>query len=104
MGKYTKRYGLQPDRAPKKSREMIDFDYLDKLSDEELDWLDKFSREYYNDAFTHADPLHEKGSEERRKRHRTNNERRRDIWNNLQRAPYDYTDSSVFGDEGEDDE
>lgn len=32
-------------------QEYLDYDYLDKLSAEELDWLNKFTDEYLNDSF-----------------------------------------------------
>jgi hypothetical protein len=38
---------------------MVDYDYRDQLSDEEKDWLDKFTDEYYCNGHTKKDSLHE---------------------------------------------
>jgi len=36
----------------------IDYDYWDKLSDEEKKWLDTFTDEYYDNVFNELDPVH----------------------------------------------
>jgi len=45
------------------SREYVDFDYVDKLSDEEAEWLANFADNYYSGRFRKEDdknPLKEK--------------------------------------------
>lgn len=39
--------GLKPTIYPDYVRQMVDYDYLGKLSDEEKQWLSAFSEEYY---------------------------------------------------------
>jgi hypothetical protein len=84
-----KRYGLSPYTTRKHAKEFVDFDYLAKLTPRELDWLDKFSREYYQTAFknTHRD-LHNSQTE-RRELYNTNNARRRDVWTQFTRTGSD---------------
>lgn len=59
-------------------QESIDFDYLEKLSKEDLDWLNRFMEEYNNASFKH-DTI-DGAVETRRKSYRTNNYRNRDIF------------------------
>ena len=42
---------LQKNLNLKRRQELIDFDYLDKLSDEEKEWLNKFMGEYMSASF-----------------------------------------------------
>lgn len=35
----------------KRRRDLLDYDYLNKLSDEELKWLNKFTEEYVHGTF-----------------------------------------------------
>jgi len=43
-----KHAALDPAYNIKLRYDLIDYDYLDKLSEEELDWLNKFQKEYVN--------------------------------------------------------
>lgn len=92
MTKDKKRYGLSKAHTKKKAREFVDQDYIDKLSEEEKDWLDKFNREYYQNSFSKNDEenFHKKG-EERRKAYGRENARNRDMWNKFDRSPGDLT-------------
>jgi hypothetical protein len=96
-----KRWGLIEHTVNKYARDLMDFDYLDQLTEEELDWLDQFSREYYNDDFTNQNRIHT-DKDQKRKLHDSHNKRRRDVWGYHSRMPYDYTDFTVFKDEGND--
>lgn len=82
------RFGLIKKCIKHAARDFMDYDYLDKLTEEELQFLDKFSREYYNANFTKNDRknLH-KGKLKKREIYRTDNARRRDVWANMQRIP-----------------
>ncbi len=55
------------------------------------EWLDKFSREYYQASFRKdGDNLH--SDEQRRQCYQANNERGRDMWTQMQRLPNDRSD------------
>jgi hypothetical protein len=61
-------------------RELIDYDYLDKLSPEEKEWLDRFTSEYVITNFAHKnDPLIT-DKEERKELYKQNNRRNNDIF------------------------
>jgi hypothetical protein len=88
-------YGLCKYTTRKNARSFVDFDYLDKLSPEELKWLDQFSQEFYQSRFKKFRPdldLHHT-QELRRAVYRANNERNRDVWNEFLRVPIDLTDA-----------
>ena len=99
----TKYPGLDPKVNRGNVRDVIDFDYIDKLSEEEKAFLDKFSTEYYTADFrptkTRRTPLH-KGKKARRKIYKTNNDRNSDttsyLWNYGALGSYeDLTDSDL---------
>jgi hypothetical protein len=48
MSRKKKRTALRRSALPLNIQWMFDIDYLDKLNDEELDWLCKFTEEYYH--------------------------------------------------------
>jgi uncharacterized FlgJ-related protein len=99
--KKKKHYDLIPAAMHKQSRDFVDFDYVEKMTEEEKDWLNKFSAEYYNNNFTAENPV-TPDKVARRKYYQRNNERRRDMWNEFQRMPHDYTDFLGKKEEGED--
>ncbi len=51
----VKHPNLKPSQSPKARGKFIDYDYLDKLDDKTLDWLDKFTGEYHGASFNHDD-------------------------------------------------
>jgi hypothetical protein len=84
--KRKKRLGLNKSSVKNGARECVDFDYLDKLTSEELDFLDKFCREEYNNDLTHEQPLNRPPFNRLYNQH---NARNRDIWNQGQRVEFD---------------
>lgn len=46
---FSKRHNLRI-----RQEELNDFDYLDKLSEKEKEWMNKFLEEYVNDDFRHS--------------------------------------------------
>lgn len=93
-------YGLSKQHTRAHVRDMLDMDYLAKLSEEELQFLDKFAREYYQNAFTNTKKdLHPAKSEKRRALYRADHARRRDVWTQCNRMPFDFTDTVDFEDE-----
>ena len=77
------RYGLEPWVNHKKVRDFIDFDYLNKLSDDELDYLNKFSTEYYSANFNNDESDLHQTVIKRRKSYNANNARNRDVYNQM---------------------
>lgn len=62
----------------KARHEFCDYDYLDKLNNEEYEFLRKFNREYLNADFKHKKRLLNK--KQRKKSYTDNNSRNRDIY------------------------
>lgn len=71
---------LDPKFMPKVRREYLDIDYLDQLSDEEKEWLNKFMDESLNASFKNdgRDKIQDKDS--KRKVYSENNARNRDLY------------------------
>jgi hypothetical protein len=57
-----------------------DYDYLDKLSPNELKWLKGFHREYINADFAHRHTRHYKSKKQRKAIYDANNARNRDLY------------------------
>ncbi len=83
--------GLDPKVNRINLRDVIDFDYINSLTDAQKEWLSKFSVEYYSAGFDHTKtsyknktPIH-KGKKARRKIYKRNNDRNFDmtsyLWN-----------------------
>lgn len=70
---------LKKDLNLKTRYELIDYDYLDKLGPDELEWLNKFTSEYTNADFRHTKPLH-KTKKRRKECYSANNARNRCIF------------------------
>lgn len=79
-----KLYNISPKTVRPSLREYVDFDYINKLSDEEKAWLDEFSRGYYmadlKKSTIFTDP------EEKKELFRANNARTRDVYNKQRRS------------------
>lgn len=77
----TKYPGLRPELNLKTRYELIDYDYVHKLSEEEKKWLNKFTEEYVNaslDSVNLKNNLHNT-DELKKDCYRRNNARNRDI-------------------------
>jgi len=83
----TKRYGLHKSTVKKAVREFVDYDYLDQLTEAEKDYLDKFSREFYNGDIAATAPVHPPIFKLRL--YAANNSRNRDVFS-MWRRGYDY--------------
>ena len=79
----------------KHARDFLDYDYVDKLSEKDRAWLEKFSREFYQINFTNTRKDKHARQADRRRCYNDDNARRRDMWNNLLRAPFDLADILV---------
>lgn len=69
--------GLDPKVNRVNLRDLIDFDYISKLSDKDKEWLSKWSKEYYSADFRHEKPIH-KAKKSRLEIYRNNNSRNQD--------------------------
>lgn len=83
----------------KKVRDFIDFDYLDKLSPAELDWLNKFSTEFYSANFNNDESDLHQTVIKRRQLYNSNNARNRDAYNQWSRETLDDTEQLNKDDE-----
>lgn len=81
-------------------KDFLDFDYVNKLSEEELDYLEKFAKEYYGAKFDRTNNLHDT-PEARRLCYSGHNQRQRDMWNRYDR---DLGDCEAMVKKPEDDE
>lgn len=68
---------------PKVRQEYIDYDYLDKLSGEEKNWLNKFSEEYINAKFNNDETDLDQTPEGRKAAYDRNNARNRCLYSQL---------------------
>ena len=75
MEKYP---ALKPELNLKTRYEQIDIDYLNKLTEEEKAWLNKFMEEYVNASFQHKNVI-QKSSKHKKDSYDRNNSRNRDI-------------------------
>lgn len=80
---------------------LIDYDYLDKLSDKELAFLNAFTSEYINADMNHNGPKLHKTKKQKKDCYDRNNARNRDILTRAQAMGVsDYLDD-VFSNEAE---
>lgn len=70
---------LKPELNLKTRYDLIDYDYLDQLSEKEKDWLNRFTEEYTNAKYDHEGPRIQKKKKERLDSYNRNNYRNRDI-------------------------
>lgn len=86
----VKNPGLKKQYNSKVKQEYIDYDYVDKLSPEEAEWLNKFSEEYIGAKLNHHDALHDT-PELRKDCFDRNNARQRCIYGNSKAKNAVYT-------------
>lgn len=70
---------LDPKYNLKSRSDLYDFDYLDKLSDKEKEWLNTFSEEFNNANFNHGKKILHKSKLLKKDCYGMNNRRNRDI-------------------------
>ena len=71
---------LKPEFNLKTRFELIDHDYIDKLSPKEKDWLNRFNEEWVNANFKHAGKRIMTSKDDERASYSRNNARNRCIW------------------------
>lgn len=70
---------LKPELNLKTRYDLIDYDYIDQLSEKEKDWLNRFTEEYTNAKYDHEGPRIQKRKKDRLESYGRNNSRNRDI-------------------------
>jgi hypothetical protein len=70
---------LDPKFNLKTRSDLIEADYIDQLSEEEKDWLNRFNEEYVNANFGHKGKLIQRRKAYRKDSYDRNNARNRDI-------------------------
>lgn len=76
----TTRPGLKRELNPKSRWELLDFDYIGKLSEKEKDFLNKFAEEYIHGSFEHNRKDLHKTKKSKRECYNRNNARNRDLY------------------------
>jgi len=76
----SKHPALNPKFAPKVRKDYLDFDYLDQLSEEEKDWLNKFVDEELHASFKNDKRDLNRTKKDRRRVYSNNNSRNRDLY------------------------
>lgn len=71
---------LKPELNLKSRFEVIDYDYVGKLSEKEKDYLNRFTEEWANANFKHEGPRIMKTKEDERQSYARNNARNRCTW------------------------
>lgn len=108
----AKHPNLKPELNLKTRSDLIDFDYLDKLSEEEKDWLNKFSGEFHGASFL-KEPKRKKGPgrpkrsknlhdtpELKKSCYDLNNARNRDIYTRAKASgQFDYLEDIITNEE-----
>lgn len=79
----VKRPALQQKYTHRLRQETLDYDYLDKLSEAELDWLNKFTEEYQNAGFKQDGTDIDKTATGRKASYDRNNARNRCLYGHL---------------------
>ena len=98
------RYGLSKNNTHKKSRDFLDMDYINKLTDSEIRWMDKFCREYYQNHFTNSSRDKHDTKELKRRCYSNENSRERDMWNKFFRTDGNLIDCMPDTDDEDEDE
>ena len=76
----SKHPALNPRFSPKVRKDYLDFDYLDQLSPEEKDWLNKFVDEELHASFKNDERDLNQSKEDKRRVYSNNNSRNRDLY------------------------
>jgi hypothetical protein len=76
----TKNPGLVHEVNPKTRWELMDQDYINKLSEKEKEWLSNFNEEYISGNFSHKGKKFHKTKKARRECYSRNNARNRDLY------------------------
>jgi len=71
-------YGIVSKTQKRIRKEIVDYDYIDKLNYEEAEWLDRFSREFNGADFKHEGAIVNKTKKQRKTCTDRNNSRNRD--------------------------
>lgn len=99
--KKDKLAGLKPGSHRRGSRDFVDFDYVEELTDDEKVWLEKFAQEYYRAYFENdGGDLHPEKSPERKICYDANNARNRDLWNQRNRNRFPDEDAFAEDEDG----
>lgn len=75
----TKYPALNPSLNLKTRTDLLDYDYLDKLSEKDKEWLNRFTEEYTHARFDHKGKKIQKKKEQIKDSYDRNNARNRDI-------------------------
>lgn len=75
-------YGAYSKNHPRSVQWMVDYDYLNKLSDEEKEWLAQFTDEWVGGDLSSEAPLHAT-PEQRKAAYRKNNSQKRDWYSKM---------------------
>lgn len=70
---------LKPHLNLKTRYELVDYDYIDELSEKEKDWLNRFTEEYTHSKFDHDGARVQKKRKDELDSYQRNNSRNRDI-------------------------
>lgn len=82
--KRPKDSSLRPEYNSKIRQEYLDYDYLNKLSKEEYEWLAAFTHEYNCANLNHEyDKVFKRNKEARKEHNDRNNQRNRDTFSNI---------------------
>lgn len=98
--KYKERRKLKAALSPKYNKiqnrsEELYVDYLDKLSEEEKDWLNRFNEEYVNANFKHGGKVLHKTKAQKREIYAKNNSRNRCILNRYKETYVELADKRI---------
>lgn len=84
----VKNPGLKKHYHSRIRQEYFDYDYIDKLSEKEKEWLNSFTEEELAANFNHKGKKLNKTKAQKRKKYNENNARNRCIYSNKRAAGY----------------
>lgn len=82
----TKYPALDPKKSIRNRQKLVDYDYLHKLSPDELQWLNDFTEEYTHNGTRKKNNIL-KGKKEKKDAYDRNNARNRDLHNIIEMYP-----------------